>query len=59
MQNKSSGVLPITAPSRTELWYRLRLVEACLMHGRVDRAELLAVVHGAQIEDLIPAQRAS
>lgn len=51
-------VIPITIPSRGELWYRLRLIEACLAQGRTDRGELLAIVYGAKINDLLTKQRA-
>lgn len=40
-------------PSRSELWMRVQLARACLQHGRVDPAELLAILDGASIVDLM------
>ncbi|WP_394621257.1 hypothetical protein JNUCC0626_19830 [Lentzea sp. JNUCC 0626] len=40
-------------PSAQELWARIQLARACLNHGRVDRAELLAILNGAALADLM------
>lgn len=40
-------------PSCADLWMRVQLARACLQHGRVDRVELLAILDGASVADLM------
>lgn len=55
----AAQVIPIDAPTRTDLFYRVQLALAVLNHGRVDRDELLAILSGAQIADLLPPKQVS
>jgi hypothetical protein len=49
----SADIIPIGAPSRGELWRRLRLAEAILNHRTVlpetTRVELLKVLRGESV----------
>jgi hypothetical protein len=52
-----ADVVPITAPSRAELWSRLCLAKSMLSHRAPSRdtvAVVLQVLDGAGIADLIP-----
>lgn len=50
----AAQVIPINAPTRAELWARNQLALAVLSHGRIDRAELIAILSGASITELLP-----
>jgi hypothetical protein len=52
----SADVLPLTLPSRAELWLRLQLARSVLGHrppGQTTVALLLRVLDGESIESLI------
>lgn len=50
-----SKVLPIGAPSRAELWERLRIVESILNHRTIvpesTRQDLLCVLRGGSVSE--------
>lgn len=48
----AAKIIPLGSPTRAELWSRHQLALAVLNHGRCDRAELLAILNGAAIDDL-------